>query len=339
MSATFRFIIAAILILTVVIGGVAGYMLIEGWTLSDSLYMTMITLTTVGFTEVHPLSEPGRHFTILFLIFSIGTVGYSITTVITFLFEGQFAHAMKERKMEKKIKRIRDHYIICGCGDIGREVALEFQRVGKKFVVVDKNPSASELGSDSSIPFVAGDAVEESVLKEAGIDRAKGLIAALPEDTGNVFVALTARQMNPSLKIVSKASDELTKRKMLKAGADRVIAPYQIAGRRIASTILRPSVVNFLDVFVDGGDVTMRIEEFRIDRSSRLAGKSLRDANIGQHTGAVVLGIMSENGEARTNPSGSTNLSSIRIQEDDVLIAMGSDDHLKSLEDFVRKQS
>jgi voltage-gated potassium channel len=338
MSSQQRFAIAAALILFVISGGVAGYMLIEEWSFSDSLYMTMITLTTVGFTEVNPLTEAGRHFTIVFLIFSIGTVGYSITTVITFLFEGQFAFAMKERRMNRMLKRVKNHYIICGCGDIGSEVALEFKRVGEKFVVVDKNPSSSELGDDPDVPFVTGDAVEESVLKEAGIERAKGLIAALPEDTGNVFVVLTARQMNPGLKIVSKASDELTKRKILKAGADRVIAPYQIAGRRIASTILRPSVVNFLDVFVDGGDVSMRIEEFVIDPSSKLAGKTLLDSNIGQHTGVVVLGIMSGNGDARTNSSGASQLSSVIIRPDDVLIAMGSEKQLESLEAFVKKQ-
>ena len=338
MSSQQRFAIAAALILFVLSGGVAGYMLIEGWSFSDSLYMTMITLTTVGFTEVKPLSELGRHFTILFLIFSIGTVGYSITTVITFLFEGQFAHAMKERRMNRLVKRVKNHYIICGCGDIGSEVALEFQRVGEKFVIVDKNPETSELGDDPDIPFVTGDAVEETVLKEAGIDRAKGLIAALPEDTGNVFVVLTARQMNPGLKIVSKASDELTKRKILKAGADRVIAPYQIAGRRIASTILRPSVVNFLDVFVDGGNVSLRIEELTIEASSKLAGRTLLDSNIGQHTGVVVLGIMSGDGDARSDPSGVSQLSSVRIQPGDVLIAMGSEKQLESLEAFVKKQ-
>lgn len=336
MRSQFRFVLAAVLIFCVVTGGVAGYMLIEEWSFSDSLYMTMITLTTVGFTEVHPLSEAGRHFTIIFLIFSIGTVGYSITMLISYLFEGQFARAMKERKMERTIRRIKNHYIICGYGDIGREVALEFRRVGEKFVVVDKNPQPADLDSDSSIPFVTGDAVEEAVLKEAGIERAKGLVAALPEDTGNVFVALTARQMNPALKIVSKASDELTKRKLLKAGADRVIAPYQIAGRRIASTILRPSVVNFLDVFVDGADVSMRIEEFSIPVDSGLVGKTLLEANLGQNTGVVVLGIMSASGLARTSSSG-IHLSSVRIQAGDVLIAMGSEEQLKNMENFLAK--
>jgi voltage-gated potassium channel len=334
MNSRLRFVVAAVLILGVVTGGISGYMLIEGWSFSDSLYMTMITLTTVGFNEVRPLSGAGRHFTVLFLVLSLATVGYSITTVISYFFEGQFVQAVKERKMERAIKRIKNHYIICGYGDIGREVALEFQRVGERFVVVDKDPHPAEMESDSSIPFVTGDAVEEMVLKEAGIERAKGLVAALPEDTGNVFVALTARQMNPALKIVSKASDEPTKRKLLKAGADRVIAPYQIAGRRIASTILRPSVVNFLDVFVDGADVSMRIEEFSIPPGSRLVGKTLLEANIGQNTGVVVLGIMSAEGVARTNSSG-VPLSLVRIQAEDVLIAMGSEEQLKKLEGFV----
>lgn len=337
MNRQLRFFIAASLIVFVICGGILGYTLIEGWSLSDSLYMTMITLTTVGFSEVHALSEAGQHFTVLFLIVSIGTVGYSITTVISFLFEGQLTKAMKERKMERQIRRIKDHYIICGCGDIGREVALEFQRVGERFIIIDKDPDSSEMAGDQSVLFVYGDAVEEAVLNEAGIERAKGLVATLPEDTGNVFVALTARQMNPELHIISKASDELTKRKLLKAGADRVIAPYQIAGKRIASTILRPSVVNFLDVFVDGGELSMRIEEFQIGPGSILGGTNLRDSDIGQHTGAVVLSIISGEGDRRSKGTASSQLSTVTIEEGDTLIVMGSEDQLNKFERFIRR--
>ncbi|MFW6138102.1 MAG: potassium channel family protein, partial [Spirochaetota bacterium] len=177
-----RFLIAFFLLVMVVVVGVLGYSFIEGWPFRESLYMTFITITTVGFQEVKPLSPQGRHFTILLLIFSFLTVGYSATTLITFIFEGQILHAMKERRMKRLTRKIRDHYIICGCGDVGREVALEFKRAREKFLVIDRNPGESEMARDETILFVEGNAFEDEVLKEAQIERAKGLVAALPDD-------------------------------------------------------------------------------------------------------------------------------------------------------------
>ncbi len=165
-----------------VAGGTLGYSMIEGWSLSDSLYMTFITMTTVGFGEVKPLSEAGKHFTILFLIFSIATFGYSATILIAFIFEGRILELLQERRMTRRIKRLRDHYIICGGGDIGREVALEFKRFKARFVVIDRDPENSELAREESVLFVRGDAEDDEVLKEASIERARGLVAVLPND-------------------------------------------------------------------------------------------------------------------------------------------------------------
>jgi voltage-gated potassium channel len=336
MSAFGRFFIAFFLLLLVVVIGTLGYMLIENWSLNDSLFMTVITITTVGFSEVHPLSETGRHFTIVLLILSIATVGYSVTILFTYLFEGIMLKAMREFRMKRSIKRMKDHYIICGCGDVGREVALEFKRSRVRFLVIDREPEKSELARDESILFVKGDAVDDEILLEANIAHARGVVSALPEDESNVFVVLTARQLNPKLTIVSQAEEQRTIRKLLKAGANRVISPSQIAGRRMASFILRPSVVNFLDVMVDSANVAMRVEEVTIETGSPLVNKNLREAGIGRHTGAIILGINGPDGKTKVNPSASTNLSTVPIRENDVLIAMGNEEQIGHLKNFVK---
>jgi voltage-gated potassium channel len=331
-------VLVAFLLLCLLVGvGTAGYSLIEGWSLEDSLYMTFITMTTVGFGEVRPLSDQGQQFTIVFLILSIGTFGYSVTVLISFFFEGQIVQAMRERQMKRNIRRIRDHYIICGGGDVGREIAREFQRAKTRFLVVDKNPQASDLARDESVLFVEGDASDDDVLLEANIERAAGLLAALPDDEDNVFIVLTARQLNPKLMIVSQANERPTFRKLIKAGANRVISPKEIAGQRMASFILRPSLINFLDVMVGGEELGMRIEEMPIAQGSPLVGQNLREAGIGQHTGAIVVGINGPDGRTRVNPTATSTLSSITLKEGDVLIALGNDEQLGRLDTFVRK--
>jgi len=332
-----RFLIAFLLLFILISGGTLGYTLIEGWPLADSLYMTFITITTVGFGEVRPLSPAGKHFTIVFLVFSIATVGYSVTILITYIFEGVIIQAVRERRMKRSIKRMKDHYIICGCGDMGREVALEFKRSKVKFLIIDRDPEQSELARDESIVFVRGDAVDDEILLEANIENAKGLVSVLPDDESNVFVVLTARQLNPTLMIISKAEEERTIKKLHKAGANRVISPYQIAGRRMASIILRPSVVNFLDIVVEGEEMAMRIEEVKVHTGSPLIEKTLRESGIGQHTGAIIVGINGPEGSTRVNPSSTTSLTSVKLHENDRLIAMGSEEQLTRLKEFVRR--
>jgi voltage-gated potassium channel len=336
MSPLARFSIAVVLFILLVCTGTAGYTLIEGWPLSDSLYMTFITVSTVGFGEVMPLSPAGKRFTIFFLVFSIGTVGYSVTTLFSYIFEGVLVRAVKERRMQWSIRRLKNHYIICGCGDVGREVAYEFQRSRVRFLVIDLNPEQSELARDESILFLKGDAVDDEVLLEANIGQARGLVAALPEDESNLFVVLTARQLNPGLTIVSQAEEERTVKKLLKAGANRVISPSQIAGRRMASMLLRPSVIDFLDVVVAGQEMDMRMEEVQVTGESPLVGKTLRESGIGQRTGAVIVGINGPEGKTRVNPAATARLSTVKLHPGDRLIAMGSEEHLKRLRRFVR---
>lgn len=326
----------AVVLLVMLIGiGTVGYVLVEGWSVSESLYMTAITLTTVGFGEVRPLSPAGQHFTIVFLIVSVATVGYSLSTVLNYLFGGQIVSTLQERRMERTLKRIHDHYIVCGAGDIGREVVNEFLQAGTPLVVIERDPEHSELTDLEAVLVVNGDASEEAVLHQARIEEAKGLVAVLPSDADNVFVTLTARQLNPQLKIISKGTDAHATAKLRRAGADRVITPSKIAGRRIASSILRPSVVNFLDVIVDDSEMAMRMEEFTVAETSSLAGKTLRDAHIGSHTGAIVLAITDSFGNTRTDATRS-GLSSVTIHPEDRIIGLGSEEQLRGLEDLVR---
>jgi voltage-gated potassium channel len=332
-----RFLTAFVLLVLLVLVGTLGYSWIEGWSWQESLYMTFITITTVGFGEVRPLSPAGQHFTIVFLILSAGTVGYSVTVLITFIFEGQILHAMRERNMKRTIRHLKDHYIIVGAGDVGREAAYELGRSRTRYVMVDRSPSQSDLARDEKVLFVEGDAVNDEVLMEAGIERAAGLISALPDDEANVFVVLTARQLNPRLLIVSQATEERTIRKLTKAGANRVISPKKIAGRRMAALALRPSLVNFLDIIVEGGEIDMRIEEARVQAGSPLLGKNLREAGIGQQTGAIIVGINAPDGRTRVNPNATSTLSSVTLGEGDVLIALGNEDQLRRLRDFVNK--
>ena len=317
-----------------VLGGTVGYATIEGWSIGDSLYMTVITVTTVGYGEVQKLSDSGRVFTIGLLLMSIAIAGFSVSTLLSFVFEGQIVQVMRGRRMQRSISNLSDHYIICGYGVVGKEVALELKHAGVPFVVIEQDPESSELGKDESTLFVEGDAEEEDILAEAGIERARGLVAALRQDEVNVFVVLTARQMQPNLMIVARAAEEKTEAKLLRAGADRVISPYQIAGRRIASVIIRPTVMNFLDVVVEGGDVTMRLEEVSVGAGSDMVGKALRDSGIGQRTGAIIIGIHGHDGHARGDRTSETPLSTVVINEDDILIALGSEQHIRTLRAF-----
>lgn len=336
MTPFLRFMIAAALLCAVIAGGTIGYSLVEGWTIRESVYMTLITVTTVGFGEVRPLSPAGQRFTILLILSGLFTAGYAATAVVGYVFEGQIVKTVKERRMLRQLRRLKNHYIVCGAGDVGREAVRELQRSGARFVVVDRDPDESELSRDDSILLVTGDAVNDEVLQEAGVERAAGLISALPQDEQNVFVALTARQLNPELVIVAQAAEESSIRKLEKAGADRVISPKQIAGRRMASVMLRPSVVSFLEVMVQGKGVAMRIEEVAVDAASPLVGKNLRETGIGSHTGAIIIGINNRTGSARMNPAAGSTLSGVMLKEDDVLIALGSEGQIQRLRDFVK---
>ena len=333
MSTGARFVTILVILGSLILFGTAGYRIIEGWSLTDSLYMTFIAITTVGFGEVHPLSMSGKFFTMVLLVFSIATVGYSVTILMSFIFEGQFIEAIKERRMERAVRRLRDHYVICGHGSVGHEVAEEFRREKVKFVVIDRDPTGSMLERENTL-YIQGDAADDVILTEANIANARGMVCALPDDESNLFVVLSARQLNPKLFIVSQASDERSSRKIIKAGADRIITSAKIAGQRLASTVLRPTVVQFLDVAMGSAEAAMRLEEVPVRSGSPLIDQTLRQTQIGQHTGALVVGIQRATGQTSINLSETATLSGMILRENDVLIVLGNEEQVKRMRSF-----
>lgn len=330
-----RFLLALIFIIFIISSGTAGFMIVEGWTFSESLYMTFVTISTVGFGEVHPLSTEGRIFTIVFLTVSILTVGFTLTALLSFFFEGHMSKTVKERRMKRLLSHLKDHYIICGFGDVGRETAGEFTRKKIPFIIVDNSIPENDRDLFPNYIFINGDATEESVLEEAKIDKAVGLVSCLSTDQQNVYTVLTAHQQNSKLRIVAKASDERAVQKLKTAGADRVILPKQIAGRRLATVCTHPTIVDFLEVLSSGGDELMHIDSVEIGEQSPLTGKSLRESRIGQNTGAIIIGILDSWGKTRMNPSQMAALSSITLESGNRLIALGSTEQIKNLQKYI----
>ncbi|MDA3956647.1 TrkA family potassium uptake protein [Oceanispirochaeta sp.] len=333
-----RFLLALGLIVILIFSGVTGYMVLEGWEFSDSLYMTFVTISTVGFAEVHPLTTEGRYFTIALILVSLLVIGYIITTLMSFLFEGQLLHAMRERRMKHFLMQMKDHFIICGFGEVGKETAEELNRHKIPFVIVDLSLTEADKSRYSSYAMIQGDASEEEILDQAKIMKARGLISCLPEDPQNVFTVLTARQMNPDLQIVSRASLKRTVQKLIKAGANRVITPKAIAGKQLATVSIKPQVMQFLDTISSGENEEIHIEACSLEKESGLIGKSLRESNIGQHTGAVIIGILDGEGRLKSNQSNRSNIATIELEEGDVLMAMGSEEQHKSLLRFSREK-
>ena len=332
MKLSHRFILAVFLLFVLPLFGTIGYMRLEDWTFQKALYMSIITMSTVGFREVGELSTAGEWFTIVFIFLSVACVGFAVANITAFLVQGELRDLMKGRRMQRQIDKLSDHYILCGCGAVGREIVAELTRAGASLVVVEISLGEAELPHGPDVLSIEGDATSEEVLERAGIYRAKGLIAALRNDLENVFVTLTARQLNPELQIVARAGEKGTESKLLRAGADRVISPFEIAGRRMASVALRPHVVNFLDVINHQGEENMRLEEVYLSPDSELVGKTLRESNLGRITGAVIIGIHDASGQLRVNPASNISISGVPLQANDILIAMGNEEQIRLLE-------
>ena len=328
-----RFLIALGLLTAVTVLGTLGYALIERWPLSDALFMAVITISTVGYGEVQELSQGGRLFTSGLIIVAIIIIWYSATSLVAYLFEGAFLPVWKRRRMERAIHRLSDHYIICGAGKFGREVAAELAGEKLPFVMIDADPEHCDCAGDESLLFVKGNAEEDEILRAAGVERAAGLVCVLPSDEANVFVVLSARQLNPSLKIVTQATEQQTVRKLTKVGADNVVSPYRSTGRRLAVSLLRPSLNRFLDEVLDREHLSLQIDEVAVPTDSPLAGTPLRDSQIGAHTGAVIVAI--HGGDAIRIPDATTAMAGMTVRAGDALVAVGTVDQLDRLRDFV----
>lgn len=322
-----RLIFALIFITCVVIAGSAGYMLIEGWSCLDSLYMTIITIASVGYKEIHDLSANGRIFTIILIISGVGSVTYALTTIAKIVVEGEIQEIFGRKRLEKKIKELKNHYIVCGYGRMGRIICRELKEKDIKFVVIEKEPDTFESGEETLV--LKGDATKDENLKEAGIEKAKGLISVLPTDAENLFVVLSARELNPKLFIVARAGEEGSEQKLLRAGADRVVSPYHIGGLRIAHTVLKPAVVDFIEFATKSGNIDLQMEEITVQNNSKLAGLTLDECGIGRDLGIIVVAIKNASGDMKFNPTFRT-----AIKAGDTLIALGEIPKLKTLEDM-----
>ena len=320
----------AILIL-VALTGTLGYHYLEGWDLADGLFMTVITMTTIGYGEVQPLDEYGRLFTILLSIMSVGIAGYAISATAAFIIEGHFNHLIQGRQMNKQIAKLTDHIVLCGAGHVGLQIAAEFQKTHTPFVIIEQTPDVYDnIDRFGDIPRILGDATKDEILYLAGIDRACGLVAALSDDKENAFVVLSARSLNPKLRIVARLTEDENAEKLRKAGADEIVAPSTIGGLRMASVMIRPTVVTFLDEMLNATKQTLRIEEAHINPGSGLVGKNLVEADIGHKTGTMILAIRSENGSQRFNPPPKE----VTLKENDILIVIGTPEQVETLRDL-----
>ncbi|HLZ43295.1 MAG TPA: potassium channel protein [Candidatus Sulfotelmatobacter sp.] len=317
--------IGALLLLVMVIG-TAGYHYIEGWTWFDGFYMVVTTLTTIGYQEVHPLSHAGRVFNVFVILAGVSLLLLGVGALSQALLEFELQSFFGRRRMEREIGRLENHFIICGMGRVGRSVARELARKPVPFVVVENSEAKRQRYAEENWLVVAGDATVEQTLKQAQIERASGLIAATTTDATNLYIVLTARGLNPRLKIIARASEDSAEKHLLTAGADSVVSPYSFAGQRIAQSLLRPHVVSFLDTATTHLGMDLEIGEIHITSASTFAGKTLESSRIRQERGVIVLAIKRREG-MRFNPAPDE-----RIEPDDCLIAMGEPAQLRQLE-------
>lgn len=324
-----RIIFLIVLISSVILLGTIGFMAVERWGFFDSLYMTIITLTTVGYMEVHPLSNPGRAFTIILILTGVGTMLYVLSVGARILLEGELREIFGRRKLSKKIEKLENHYIICGYGRMGKIICREMIQSNAPFIITEKDPEVI-ASIDKDILAIQGDSTQDAVLKEAGIERAKGLISVLSTDADNLYVVLSARGLNPKLRIVARASEEGVEKKLMRAGADSVVSPYFIGGLRIAHTILKPAVVDFIEFATKSGNIELQMEEIQVKESSSITDKALDECGIRKEMGIIIVAIKRESGEMEFNPK-STSV----IRKGDTLVAMGETKQLKALEDLV----
>lgn len=330
-----KFILILVAFITIVFIGVFGYWLLLDISFIDAIYMTAITLSTVGYGEVSQMTDMAKMFTIGIIFSGLSVVGYGVTNIVAVFFEGEFKEAWRRKKMAGRIENLKDHYIVCGAGDVGITVIKRFRENNLDFVVLEKSEDKTNELVALEVLAMNDDATSEEALIKAGVERAKGVVCTLASDADNVFTVLTARQLNPELYIIAKAIDENTHSKLKKAGADNTISPNEIGGRRIASMIIRPSVISFLDIITQADKVTLDLEEVLICTGSELIGKSLKKAKIPERTGLIVMAIKKK-GMTRLsfNP-----ISSQVLGDGDTMIVLGKEEKIDKLKKLARDKT
>ncbi len=316
-------------LVAILVLGSLGYVWLEGWPFFDSLYMTVTTLATVGYREVHPLSRVGQVYNMILILSGMGVLFYIVTSLARVVVEGEIAEALGKRKLLQKIKKLSGHYIICGFGRIGEIIARQLQDRGVPLVIIDNKTETISRLAESGYFYVAGDATKEETLLEAGIERARGLVSVVHSDASNVYIVLTARSLNPALFIVARGEEPGAERKLIRAGADKVESPYEMGGRKMAHTILRPTVTTFMELAMHEG-VEWSMEEIRVGEASAMIGQPLKNSGIRQQYELIVVAIKRADGEMLFNPTPETT-----VLAGDTLILIGMRKNLEALEEIL----
>lgn len=320
-------IVKGFMILGVVLaGGTVGYMALERWSFLDSLYMTVITITTVGFREVKDVSHAGRIFTIFVIFSGMGIIAYLLGITAQAMVDFQMRSLIGRTKLGLKMRSIKNHYIVCGFGRIGKIISRELNAQNIPIVVIDNFPDSRHLLEGENIPFIIDDATSEEVLMEAGIERARGLISVVASDADNLFITMSARGLNPSLYILARADEEHTEKKLLRAGANKVVLPYLIGGQKMAHFVTKPAVTDFLDFTVHNRAIGLEMGELTVGETTKLHGLTLVESEIRKDLDVIIVAIRKKEGEMKFNPSSQT-----RIKAGDTLIALGKSDDLRKL--------
>jgi len=318
--------LAALLLSLITAAGTLGYMAIEGWSAWDAFYMTVISLTTVGYSEVHPLSPTGEVFTAALLIGGVGTVLYSFTLIGARVIEGTLQQRWERRRALHMLDKLDSHFIICGYGRIGSTIVEEFERQHVPYVIIEHDPERARALRDQGRLVIEGDASSEDVLTQAGVSRARALIAAVSTDAENVYTILSARLMHPSLYIIGRAESDESARKIKRAGADRVMSPYQLGGLHMAQLALRPTVVEFVQLATSSEFLDLSMEQVEVSEQGPLVGQTLVGANLRQSFGVIVIGIRRTSGRMEFNPPPDA-----RMEAGDHLVVLGPNERLAAL--------
>src|SRR5688572_753789 len=314
------------IIVLIMLTGTLGYVVIEDWNVLDALYMTITTMATVGFGEIHPLSPRGRVFTIGLIILGVGGALYLLTTMMQFVFEGHLGRNLERRRMKRRIDHLRDHFIMCGFGRVGRQVSHDFKAAGVPFVVIDVNQASLDLAAEEGYLCIRGDASDDETLRRAGIETARGLVTCVQSDADNIFVTLSARALKADLFIVARGNNDDAAPKLRRAGADRVVSPYSIGGRQMAMLATRPAAVELIDRVLSHADVDLLLEDFTIRDGSSLIGKTVREVGQEIAPGVLILAIRRQSQLVTQPPSDEA------FGAGDELVAFGTSAQLRALE-------
>lgn len=326
----FRVRYAIIALAIAIVFGTVGFRVIEGWSLANSFYVTVQTLTTVGYGDLPPQTMAGRGFAIVIMLIGVGGVALAATTIVQSIVQSELVSTFGQRRQSKKMSKLHDHYVICGSGRVGSHLVRDLQRANEEIVIIESDgPRAAEF-SQKGFQVLVGDATLEETLREAGVERARGLAACLPEDADNVYVVLTARDLNPKLHIVARAAEEQAEAKLVRAGANHVVAPTIIGGHRMAVSLTKPAVGEFFDSMV-GSKWGLAFEQVLIESDSPLVGRGLAETPIRAELDIVIISIRRQSGEMVFNPAAQTI-----IEAGDILIAIGQIEALTRLNELAK---